>query len=155
MNEALAIPEAHSGAKRAVDLIARATRAEINALWQNGEGPPSASLLRGPETGLVMVQGRIGGGGAPFNMGEVTVSRCSVRLASGTIGHAQALGTDREKARLGAIAHALWQEGTSRERVEQALLTPVEARLADERQRKSEETAATRVDFFTMVRGED
>ena len=155
MNEAMAIPEAHSGAKRAVDLIARATRAELNALWPDGETPPSASLLRGPETGLVMVQGRIGGGGAPFNMGEVTVSRCSVRLASGTIGHAQSLGTDREKARLGAIAHALWQESGSREHIEHRLLAPVEMRVADERQRKSEEAAATRVDFFTMVRGED
>ena len=155
MNEAATEARSQDAVKRTVDLIARATRDEIGALWTQNDGPPAATLLRGPETGLVMVQGRIGGGGAPFNVGEVTVSRCSVRLASGTIGHAQALGTDREKARLGAIAHALWQESATHAQVENDLLGPVEARIAAERQRLAEETAATRVDFFTMVRGED
>lgn len=155
MNEAAMEARSPAAAKRAVDLIARATRAEIGALWMQGEEPPAATLLRGPETGLVMVQGRIGGGGASFNVGEVTVSRCSLRLATGVIGHAQALGTDREKVRLGAIAHALWQDDTTRARVEVAVLVPVETRLAEERARRAEETAATRVDFFTMVRGED
>lgn len=147
-------PEA-ARAKRASDLIARATRAELKTLIDGLDAPVEATPLRGPETGLVMVRGRIGGGGAPFNLGEVTVSRASVRLASGTAGHAQALGTDREKARLGAIAHALWQEAPTEGLVETGLLTPVERRIAEDNARKRAETAATRVDFFTMVRGED
>ena len=36
--------------------------------------------LRQPETGLVMVRGRIGGTGAKFNLGEVPVTRCALRL---------------------------------------------------------------------------
>lgn len=142
-------------AKRASDLIARATRAELHTLIEESGLNLEATPLRGPETGLVMVRGRIGGGGAPFNLGEVTVSRASVRLASGTVGHAQALGTDREKAQLGAIVHALWQEEPTRARVEAGLLQPIEQRIAAEKARKRAETAATRVDFFTMVRGED
>ena len=142
-------------AKRASDLIARATRGELTTFLNALPAVPATTPLRGPETGLVMVRGRIGGGGAAFNLGEVTVSRASIRLASGTVGHAQSLGTDREKARLGAIIHALWQEPETTERIESVLLEPIEQRIAQEQQRKREETAATRVDFFTMARGED
>ncbi|MCX8995651.1 phosphonate C-P lyase system protein PhnG [Rhizobiaceae bacterium BDR2-2] len=151
-----AIPDPGTArAKRASDLIARATRAELKTLIDALGVTAEATPLRGPETGLVMVRGRMGGGGSPFNLGEVTVSRATMRLASGTVGHAHALGTDREKARLGAIVHALWQEEATRDRVESGLLAPVERRITEENARKRAETAATRVDFFTMVRGED
>ena len=32
-----------------------------------------------------MVRGRVGGTGAPFNLGEMSVTRCSVRLADGSL----------------------------------------------------------------------
>ncbi len=141
--------------KRTVDLLARAERQELEAAWQALAEKPVAQAVRGPETGLVMVRGRMGGGGAAFNLGEVTVTRATIRLASGTIGHAQALGTDREKARLSAIFDALWQEPATRDAIENTLLAPIAARVADADNRKADETAATRVDFFTMVRGDD
>ncbi|OWO97107.1 phosphonate C-P lyase system protein PhnG [Rhizobium esperanzae] len=141
--------------KRAADLLARAERSELQAAWDALPQKPVAYPVRGPETGLVMVRGRIGGGGAPFNLGEVTVTRATVRLETGSIGHAQALGTDREKARLAAIFDALWQEEATRDFVEQALLSPIAARIAVAQRRKADETAATRVDFFTMVRGDN
>ncbi|ANK83829.1 MULTISPECIES: phosphonate C-P lyase system protein PhnG [Rhizobium] len=141
--------------KRAADLLARAERSELQAAWDALPQKPVAYPVRGPETGLVMVRGRIGGGGAPFNLGEVTVTRATVRLETGSIGHAQALGTDREKARLAAIFDALWQEEATRDFVEQALLSPIAARIAVAERRKADETAATRVDFFTMVRGDN
>ena len=102
-----------------------------------------------------MVKGRIGGGGAPFNLGETTVTRATVKLASGTVGHAHVLGTGRKKAWYAAVFDALWQESPTRDFIEAELLSPVERRLAEEKDRKTKETAATRVDFFTMVRGED
>jgi alpha-D-ribose 1-methylphosphonate 5-triphosphate synthase subunit PhnG len=143
------------GRKRTVDLLARAETQELLAAWNVLAEKPVAQPVRGPETGLVMVRGRIGGGGAPFNLGEVTVTRATVRLASGSVGHAQALGTDREKARLSAIFDALWQEEATKGFVEEKLLSPIARRIADDVNRRAEETAATRVDFFTMVRGED
>ena len=79
----------------------------------------------------------------------------TIRLGSGTVGHGQALGTNRQKARLSAIFDALWQEPASRDFVEETLLVLVENRVAEAAKRKADETAATRVDFFTMVRGED
>ncbi|WP_454853244.1 phosphonate C-P lyase system protein PhnG [Rhizobium binxianense] len=150
-----AAPKAATGRKRVVDLLARAERNELLEAFAALAEKPEVQPVRGPETGLVMVRGRIGGGGAPFNLGEVTVTRATVRLASGTVGHAQALGTDREKARLAAIFDALWQEEATQSFVEQVVLEPIAARIAEADRRKADETAATRVDFFTMVRGED
>lgn len=112
-------------------------------------------MLRGPETGLVSVRGRIGGGGAPFNFGEATVTRATVRLPSGEIGHAYALGRDKEKARLSAIADAVWQNPARRAEVEDKILGPLRAAQVEADATRRAETAATKVDFFTMVRGED
>jgi alpha-D-ribose 1-methylphosphonate 5-triphosphate synthase subunit PhnG len=141
--------------RRAVGLLARALGDELDAAWQGLEAQPEAKPVRGPETGLVMVRGRIGGDGAPFNLGEATVTRATVLLASGTAGHAQRLGTDKKAARLAAIFDGLWQEADTRGYVEATLLAPIEKRIALDDTKKAEETAATRVDFFTMVRGED
>jgi alpha-D-ribose 1-methylphosphonate 5-triphosphate synthase subunit PhnG len=147
--------EAATGRKRAVDLLARAEFAELMQAWETLADKPEVQMVRGPETGLVMVRGRIGGGGSPFNLGEVTVTRATIRLGSGTVGHGQALGTNRQKARLSAIFDALWQEPASRDFVEETLLVLVENRVAEAAKRKADETAATRVDFFTMVRGDN
>ena len=115
--------------------------------------PPNASL-REPENGLVMLRGRIGGDGAPFNLGEATVSRAAVRLASGEVGFGYALGRDREKARLIALCDALVQSSNFAAAVENDVVAPLRANLAAQRQQRAAETAATRVDFYTMVRGE-
>ena len=102
-----------------------------------------------------MLRGRIGGGGAPFNFGEATVTRATVQLSTGQVGHAYALGADAEKVRHAAIFDALWQDEAARSAVEEQLVAPVRQRLESEEAKKRDETAATRVDFFTMVRGED
>ena len=101
------------------------------------------------------MRGRIGGGGAPFNFGEATVTRATVRLATGEVGHAYALGRDKEKARLSAIADALWQDPGRRGDVETRIVAPLKAAIAEADDARRAETAATKVDFFTMVRGED
>ncbi|PTM97778.1 phosphonate C-P lyase system protein PhnG [Mycoplana dimorpha] len=140
--------------KRAMGLLAKATRVELAGAWEALATRPAVTPVRGPETGLVMVRGRIGGGGAPFNLGEVTATRASVRLDCGVVGHGQALGTDGEKARLAAVFDALLQTSEHAAAVER-LLDEVAARLKADDARKARETAATRVDFFTMVRGDD
>ncbi|MBP2550888.1 alpha-D-ribose 1-methylphosphonate 5-triphosphate synthase subunit PhnG [Neorhizobium galegae] len=154
MNKALNSPH-ETGRKRGLDLLARATRPELEAAWQALADRPGHELLRGPETGLVMVRGRIGGGGAPFNLGETTVSRATVRVADGTVGHGYRLGTDRRAAELAALFDALGQNERHRDFVETSLLAPIEQRQAADAARRENETAATKVDFFTMVRGED
>ncbi|MFJ7354673.1 phosphonate C-P lyase system protein PhnG [Phyllobacterium sp. NPDC097923] len=141
--------------KAAMALLAQATAPEIAALWAGWGDKPEVETLRGPETGLVMLRGRIGGGGAPFNLGEATVTRATVRLGNGAVGHAYALGRHREKVRLAAVFDALWQQPECRDAVERAVLAPIADRLERDRTSKRAETAATKVDFFTMVRGDD
>jgi len=111
-------------------------------------------VLRPPEVGLVMVRGRIGGNGTPFNLGEMPVARCSIALADGTVGHAYISGRDRSKAKSAAILDALMQRPDSRKELERTLIAPLSAALAARNRAEAEKTAATRVDFFTMVRGD-
>ena len=137
----------------AMAVLAHSDAAEI-ALHLDAIKLPPHENLREPENGLVMVRGRIGGDGAPFNLGEATVSRAAVRLASGEIGFGYTLGRDRGKARMIALCDALIQTVDHAGIVEALVLAPLRARMISERNRKAAETAATRVDFYTLVRGE-
>ncbi len=119
-----------------------------------GIAVPAHENLREPENGLVMLRGRAGGDGAPFNLGEATVSRAAVRLASGEVGIGYTLGRDRDKAGLIALCDALIQTADHAAVIEAQVLAPLRARIDAERRRKTAETAATRVDFYTLVRGE-
>ncbi len=147
--------ELHEGRRRMMAVLASAPGERLAELWRAAGLPEDGETLRGPETGLVMLRGRIGGGGSPFNFGDATVTRATVRLASGHIGHSYALGRDRAKARLAAICDALWQDPARRDEIETRILTPLAAEQDEADRRRREETAATKVDFFTMVRGED
>jgi alpha-D-ribose 1-methylphosphonate 5-triphosphate synthase subunit PhnG len=140
--------------RRTMELLARAEDAMLIAAWDSLVEKPEVTRVRGPETGLVMLRGRIGGGGAPFNLGEATVSRATVRLGTGEIGHGQTLGLSRRKAELAAIFDALAQHPEHGEMTE-TLLNDIETGLARRDAERERQTAATKVDFFTMVRGED
>ncbi|MEH2628100.1 alpha-D-ribose 1-methylphosphonate 5-triphosphate synthase subunit PhnG [Bradyrhizobium sp. AZCC 1719] len=115
---------------------------------------PAHENLREPENGLVMVRGRIGGDGAPFNLGEATVSRAAVRLATGEIGFGYVLGRDRQKAQMIALCDAMVQSTELSGEVETKVIGPLRAAMIADRSRKAAEAAATRVEFYTMVRGE-
>src|SRR6266436_4180607 len=103
---------------------------------------PVYENLREPENGLVMVRGRIGGDGAPFNLGEATVSRAAVRLSTGELGFGYTLGRDRQKARMIALCDALVQSDEFASVVETTVLAPLRAAIAAEQDRKARETAA-------------
>lgn len=114
---------------------------------------PAHRELRTPENGLVMVRGRIGGDGAPFNLGEATVTRAAVRLESGEVGFSYVLGRDTRKARLIATCDAMIQS-QARAHVLAVVIEPLERAMIAGRQQQDAETAATKVNFFTLVRGE-
>jgi alpha-D-ribose 1-methylphosphonate 5-triphosphate synthase subunit PhnG len=139
--------------KAAMAVLAHSKAAEI-AGRLDAVALPAHEILREPESGLVMVRGRIGGDGAAFNIGEATVSRAAVRLASGEVGFGYALGRDREKARMIALCDALVQTDEFAGLVERSVIEPLRAAMLARRDQKAAETAATRVDFYTMVRGE-
>ena len=143
----------NSARKAAIDTLSAAPAGRLESLWLALGITPEYRLVRGPETGLVMIRGRAGGGGNPFNLGEATVTRATVRLASGEVGHSYALGRDGEKAVRAALLDALWQ--CEPERIETEVLEPLRNAAAEADGKVRAETAATRVNFFTMVRGDD
>ena len=135
-------------------VLARSATEDLQAAFATLEPPPAHTLLRPPETGLVMVRGRAGGEGARFNLGEMTVSRCAVRLADGTVGHGYVAGRDTRKAELVAIFDALLQDPEGGPALRESLIAPLARRLAERRRAEQARTDATRVDFFTLVRGD-
>lgn len=132
-------------------LLARAAPERLAALLPD---LPAHSLIRAPEIGTVMVQGRLGGTGAPFNLGEISVTRCALRLADGATGHAYVQGRDKGHALRAAVVDALMQ-GHQAAAWHDRILAPLAADEAAAAQAQAERAAATRVEFFTLVRGED
>lgn len=137
--------------KALLGLVARAPAARLAALLPD---LPPHDWLRAPEVGAVMVRGRTGATGAPFNLGEMTVTRCALRLADGTVGHGYVQGRDKAHATRAALIDALMQ-GDEAGRIEAEVLTPLRAEEQSRRLARAEKAAATKVEFFTMVRGED
>ncbi|MCP1470444.1 alpha-D-ribose 1-methylphosphonate 5-triphosphate synthase subunit PhnG [Sphingobium sp. OAS761] len=117
----------------------------------------SYEFLRTPETGLVTVRGRIGSTGRAFNLGDVTVSRATLRLECGggpIIGIARILGRDRDRAEIVALLDALLQLPTLHERLYEEHIAPLQRAQAARRAEAAADTAATRVEFSVMTRGE-
>lgn len=140
--------------REAMAVLATSNAAQI-ARQLDLVGPiPQSEELRPSESGLVMVRGRIGGDGAPFNLGEATVTRAAVKLQTGETGFSYVLGRDAAKARLIALCDALMQSAIYRSLVERHVLAPIRTRVNAAREHKQRQVAATRVEFFTLVRGE-
>jgi alpha-D-ribose 1-methylphosphonate 5-triphosphate synthase subunit PhnG len=140
--------------KARLSVLARAPADRLRTLWAGYRpDPPAHEVLRAPEIGTVMLRGRAGATGAPFNLGEMTVTRCSVRLSSGAVGHGHVQGRDRDAARAAALIDALCEDGQGAG-IETAILAPLRAEAAARASARASRAAATRVEFFTMVRGE-
>lgn len=137
-----------------MSLLAQADEGELSQLWQAFDRNPDFDWLRPPEAGGVMVRGRMGGMGAPFNLGEMTVTRCALTLRDGTVGHAYVQGRSKPKAEIAAKVDALMQTGVAQD-LRQAVLQPLERAQQARKQARAAKAAATKVEFFTMVRGED
>jgi len=132
-------------------VLAKSEVSAIEARLADVAPLPGHTRLRGPETGLVMVQGRAGGSGGAFNLGEMTVTRCTVHNARGILGHAYIAGRDSRKAELAAALDAALQDPTEGAALERAVVAPLAAAqaAADGRVRAQAET--TKVDFFTLA----
>ena len=135
-----------------LSLLAKAPAARLAELMP--QDLPAHEWLRRPEVGAVMVQGRTWATGSPFNLGEMTVTRCSVRLASGAVGHGHVQGRAHAAARTAALIDALCQDGQGTA-IEAAILTPLRTEAEAARAARATRAAATRVEFFTMVRGDN
>lgn len=136
--------------QRWMAVLARAQLARLTALLADVPALPPHVVLRGPENGLIMLRGRAGGAGSRFNLGEMTVTRCTVRNADGFVGHAYIKGRERPLATLAAALDAALQDPARREDLQAAVITPLAAEQAEARAAIARRAAATRVDFFTL-----
>jgi alpha-D-ribose 1-methylphosphonate 5-triphosphate synthase subunit PhnG len=122
-----------------------------------GFAGPRPQWLRAPETGLIMAQGRVGGTGARFNLGEVTLTRCALRtdpavISCNAVGVAYVLGGSHRHAELAATADALLQDAACRALLPPQLLAQIEEWLAARRAVRANRARATKVEFFTVAR---
>jgi alpha-D-ribose 1-methylphosphonate 5-triphosphate synthase subunit PhnG len=131
-------------------ILARASMQELAEKLVELPALPEAEMLRAPETGLVMVRGRAGGDGDAFNLGEMTVTRCALRLGA-HVGHAYIAGRDHAKARLAALLDAALQDSALHQACMQAVVEPLATAQQEARAAEARKAAATRVDFFTMA----
>ncbi|MDO8379528.1 phosphonate C-P lyase system protein PhnG [Phenylobacterium sp.] len=146
------VVEAAQERRRWLSILAKAQPGEVLSAWEDLEARPEYRALRSPEIGMVLVRGRMGGTGDAFNLGEMTVTRAAVRLDSGETGIGYAAGRDRKHAEIAAAVDAMMQSADLRPAVEGAVIAKL-ARTQDERRSTSaRKAAATKVDFFTMVR---
>ncbi|MFT5719774.1 MAG: alpha-D-ribose 1-methylphosphonate 5-triphosphate synthase subunit PhnG [Motiliproteus sp.] len=111
--------------------------------------------IRAPEVGLTQVRARMGGTGSEFNLGDMTLCRCVVRSQAGHYGYSYIAGRNKAHARRAAELDALLQSEAHRPLLRQQVIAPLEGVLLEEQQHKTAETRATKVNFFTLVRGED
>lgn len=136
-------------------VLSRAHSAEVEALAGSDLAGVVFDWLRRPQVGLVMVRGRAGGTGAMFNLGEITVTRCSIRLPDGSVGHGYSQGRNQRQAELAALIDALLQNDEWRPRLIERVIEPLRASENERRLQRSRKAAATKVEFFTMARGEN
>ncbi len=134
-----------------MSVLARADAAALRTALEAAPPLPACPLLRGPEIGLAMLRGRAGGGGAAFNLGEASVTRCTLRSAAGAMGHATVLGRDPDHAELAARIDAALQSPALHDALMAAVVAPLAVAQAAARARDARRAAATKVDFFTLA----
>lgn len=150
MDEEAVPHQPHDARRRWMAVLARAHPADLTALLERHATVPHYARLRGPEAGLVMVRGRAGGGGAAFNLGEMTVTRCTVRTESGQVGHAYVAGRDERRAELAAVLDAMLQDPRLERALHDNVIAPLAASQQDRRAETAAKAAATKVQFFAM-----
>ncbi|MEQ8356144.1 MAG: phosphonate C-P lyase system protein PhnG [Kiloniellaceae bacterium] len=146
---------AQAARQRWISVLAKARLTELESAWEGLADKPAYDWLRRPEVGMVMVRARAGGTGGKFNIGQMTVTRCALKLAGGDTGLGYVQGRSKRHAELAALFDALLQDEGRRGRLEQQVIATLEAAHAARRGERSRKANSTKVNFFTLVRGED
>ena len=141
--------------QRWLSVLAHSQPAQLLAHWQPLNLHPHYERLRAPETGLTRLQARMGGTGRRFILGDATVTRAVVRLEGGICGYSYVLTRNKEHAELCALLDALLQQSSSAEQILQKIITPLAAARQEQLTLRAREIASSRVDFFTLVRGDN
>ena len=138
-----------------MSIMARADYQEFAEYWQSTNISPEFTSLRPAEIGMIMLKGKVNGDGNAFNMGEATITRCSVQFSSGVIGSSYILGRNKQHAELAAVVDAQLQQGEFNEQIVENVLLPLSILHEQKQTQYQSKAIKTKVDFFTLLRGED
>jgi alpha-D-ribose 1-methylphosphonate 5-triphosphate synthase subunit PhnG len=140
--------------KEWLGILARASTDELEKLLSPLISTLKMRWVRPPEIGMIMLRARIGGIGDLFNMGEATITRCAVQLEPGALGIGYTLGREKRKAELIAIADALLQDTLVQNKLLQTIISTIKSNQTERIHQEQSEMAKSKVEFFTMVRGD-
>ncbi len=147
-------------------VLAKASPEALAQLIRSLPPVPTYRFLRSPETGLTMVRGRAGSTGQVFNLGEMTLTRCVVQLDDDDLnggddapgepitGFGYVGGRSHRHAELAALCDALLQHPTWHNTIQMHIIKPLQTQAQQHRDTQQRQTEATRVNFFTLARGE-
>lgn len=141
--------------QRWMSVLAKAQLSELESAWKEMPEKPDFDWLRAPETGMVMLRARTGGTGSQFNIGQMTVTRCALRLKKGEAGLGYVQGRSKRHAELAALFDALLQDDTQADRLQAKVIAPLHAQQLARRKADSLKANATKVNFFTLARGDN
>ena len=147
--------EQQTDRQRWLSVLAHSSAALLETHWQALNLQPAFTLIRPAEIGLTRLQARMGATGKRFVMGDATVTRAVVQLSDGTLGYSYLLGRDKAHTERCALLDALLQQPETRQLLEEKIITPLAAWRDEQRQLRAREIASSKVDFFTLVRGDN
>lgn len=137
-----------------LSILAKAPLSNMLEYWEGINIDATFNFLKKPEVGMAMVRAQAGSGGENFNMGEMTMTRCVVRLDSTEIGYGFVAGRSKKKSELVALIDACWQKKSLKNIIEEKIIAPLHCVQISKEKIISENTESSKVNFFTMVRGE-
>lgn len=141
--------------QRWLSVLAFSPVAELEKRWHALNLHPQYALLRAAEIALTRLQARMGGTGKRFVLGDMTITRAVVRLADGTCGYSYVAGRDKAHAERCAVIDALLQQAENHDRLQEHLIISLAAQRAELCEQRAREIASSKVDFFTLVRGDN
>lgn len=138
-----------------MSVMAKSSAETLIALSDDYVNSHPFETIRAAEVGLTQVRGRMGGTGSQFNVGDMTITRCVVRSPEGHYGHSYIMGRNKDHATRAATLDAMLQDQIHQSLLMEKIIQPLAQDLAIKKVQKADTVAQTKVNFFTLVRGED
>ena len=140
--------------KEWITLLGSADPVDLEAAIKELANKVEITHVMKPETGMIMVQAKADGSNGRFNLGEVTVSRCVLEVNNNFMGTSWVMGSDLRHAELAALFDALLQDPDTHDQLATTLIKELKAKQTAKNERLARDASDTRVEFFTLKRGE-
>jgi len=120
---------------------------------QLGKGIEYAYITK-PETGMIMVRARADNKKSGFCLGEISVTKCILKIEKKIMGYAMVMGSDHDHAKNAALFDGLLQIPEYSSKLMQTLIPELKKISRNEKKKQAKQNQDTKVEFFTMKRGE-